>query len=142
MTNRGYVTRRETFSAAHRLHSAGLSAEENLNIYGRCNSVNGHGHNYGLQVTVEGPISPQTGMVADLKLLKNLIWRHALDQLDHSNLDKDHEWFRGRPSTAENLSVHVWELLAAPIAELGMRLHSVRIQETEHNSAEYRGVID
>lgn len=67
-----YVTRRETFCASHRLHNPTLSDEENYEIYDKCNNLNGHGHNYTLEVVVAGDVDPRTGYVIDLKLLKKL----------------------------------------------------------------------
>lgn len=136
----GYVTRSEFFSAAHRLHSHQLSAEENQRVYGKCNNEHGHGHNYRVSVTVSGEIDPATGMVVDLSLLKQLMWSdEVLAGLDHRHLDKEVEFFQKRPSTAENIAVYVWEKMVGPIQALKAQLVSVRIDETEHNSAEYRG---
>ena len=74
-----YVSRRETFSASHRLHNPSISDEENINIFGKCNSPNGHGHNYILEVVVAGEIDPLSGYVIDLKLLKKT-------NIDHSKI--------------------------------------------------------
>lgn len=93
----GYVTRRETFSAAHRLHSGRLSEEENLATFGKCSGEHGHGHNYQVEVTVRGPIHPVTGMIINLARLKGAIWDLALDQLDHANLDLDVDFFAQHP---------------------------------------------
>lgn len=136
---RGLVTRSESFSAAHRLHALQLSSDENVRLYGKCNNEHGHGHNYRVEVTVSGEIDPVTGMVVDLSQLKALMWSQALDRLDHRHLDKEVSFFHTRPSTAENIAVYVWQALVAQVEAMGARLVSVRIKETEHNSAEYRG---
>mmetsp|Transcript_15855 Transcript_15855/g.44903 ORF Transcript_15855/g.44903 Transcript_15855/m.44903 type:complete len:142 (+) Transcript_15855:171-596(+) len=131
------LERRERFSACHRLHSRHLSDEENKTVYGKCNHANGHGHNYVLYVTVEGETDVRTGMVINLADLKVLIKKHVLDQLDHRNIDVDVPYFAdGRPSTAENIAVYVWEQLQP---HLGGLLFQVKIEETENNFAIYRG---
>lgn len=90
----GYITRAESFSAAHRLYSNQLSAEENLRLFGKCANPNGHGHNYKVEVMVRGEIDPVSGMIANVAELKEIIWAHALDHLDHSNLDCDVDFFK------------------------------------------------
>lgn len=84
------VTRVETFSAAHRLHSPHLSDQENFILYGKCNNPNGHGHNYRLEVTVEGSVHPHTGMIINVTELKEIIKIRVLDVFDHTHLDLDH----------------------------------------------------
>ena len=92
------LTRIEHFSAAHRLNSESLSLQENSQIYGKCNNLNGHGHNYRLEVSVTGTIDQRTGMVVDLKWLKDLIDEGVLQVFDHTHLDLDHKpLFKGRP---------------------------------------------
>ena len=81
-----YLTRRETFSACHRLHAKDLSDEENQQIFGKCNNPNGHGHNYILEVTVCGPINRMTGMVMNITDMKHLIDKYVLNLLDHINI--------------------------------------------------------
>ena len=128
------VTRRETFAAAHRLWNPSLSAERNLDIYGRCSNPGGHGHNYVLEVSVVGEIDPETGFVLDLKRLSEVIREQILTDVDHRNLNSDVEWLRGRVPTTEVLAAAFWERLAAVLAP-GV-LFSVRVRETEKNSAE------
>eukprot|EP01094_Clydonella_sp_ATCC50884_P006460 TRINITY_DN1565_c0_g1_i1.p1 TRINITY_DN1565_c0_g1~~TRINITY_DN1565_c0_g1_i1.p1 ORF type:complete len:166 (+),score=66.18 TRINITY_DN1565_c0_g1_i1:75-572(+) len=131
------ITRRERFSACHRLHSSHLSEQENKAVFGKCNNENGHGHNYTLFVTLKGPIDARTGMVMNLVELKSAIKRGVLDKLDHKNIDKDVEDFNG-VSTTENVAVYVWEQLQLQLAQPDL-LHEVRIEETENNSVVYRG---
>ncbi|XP_012234854.1 6-pyruvoyl tetrahydrobiopterin synthase isoform X2 [Linepithema humile] len=83
-----YLTRKQQISCCHRLNSPFLSKEENALIYGKCNNVWGHGHNYTVEVTVRGPVHPLTGMVMDLNDLKNYIRKVVMDQMDHKNIDK------------------------------------------------------
>jgi len=140
MAERGFVhlSRRETFSSSHRLHSFDLSDSENKEVFGKCNNPNGHGHNYTLEVVVAGRTDPKTGMVMNLTDLKEVIKKKVLDVVDHRNLDLDVDYFReGRiPSTTENLSIFIWNELHS---NLGSLLFEVRIHETENNVVFYRG---
>ncbi|XP_075721891.1 6-pyruvoyl tetrahydrobiopterin synthase purple isoform X2 [Rhipicephalus microplus] len=88
------VTRIESFSASHRLHSPSLSDAQNAAIFGKCNNPNGHGHNYKLEVTVTGPVDTATGMVINIIDLKKYIQSEVMDALDHKNLDKDVPYFQ------------------------------------------------
>lgn len=132
-----YVTRRATFSASHRLFNPDRSERENQQMFGRCANPNGHGHNYTLEVTVSGEPGSETGYVLDLKTLKDIITREILDKVDHKHLNHDVDFLRGVIPTAENIVVAFWKVLAPRIPS--GRLHSLRLQETENNSVEYRG---
>ncbi len=131
------VTRRVHFCAGHRLHNPALGDDENLEIYGACSNPNGHGHNYDLEVTVEGEVDPAVGYVMDLRALKELLQDVVLGDLDHANLNTDVPWLDGVVPTTENLTVAIWNRLAGRFT--GPRLVSVRLWETERNSVEYRG---
>lgn len=131
-----YITRKESFSASHRLHNPSLSEEENRSIFGKCNNKNGHGHNYAVKITVCGPVDPITGMVMNLTDLKKHI-NSVLEPLDHKNLDLDVPYFLDFCSTAENISVYIWNRLSKLLPE-GL-LYEVKINETGKNSAYYRG---
>jgi len=131
------VTRRVHFSAGHRLHNPSFEEERNRETYGLCNRPNGHGHNYDLEVTVEGEIDPETGFVMDLKRLKSLLGTTVLSDLDHANLNIDVPWLKGIIPTTENLAVAIWNRLDGRL-ESG-RLVGVRLWETERNMVEYRG---
>ncbi|GMT28694.1 hypothetical protein PFISCL1PPCAC_19991 [Pristionchus fissidentatus] len=87
------MERRETFSSAHRLHSAAMSDEDNAKIYGKCNNANGHGHNYVWRVVLKGDIDSKTGMLYDLGALKREM-ADVLEMVDHKHLDKDVDYFR------------------------------------------------
>lgn len=128
------ITRRATFSAAHRLYRADWDDQRNLDIFGRCANPGGHGHNYVLEVTVSGDLDPETGMIADLKWVKDVMDRYVIDQVDHRNLNVDVEFLRGVMPTAENLARMFWERLVGPISERAT-LVRVRVQETENNAA-------
>ena len=98
-----YISRAESFSACHRLHSKELSDEENQTMFGKCNNPNGHGHNYKVEVIVRGGVHPITGMVINLTDLKKYIHEAVMEPMDHKNLDLDVEYFRDTVSTAENI---------------------------------------
>ena len=131
------VTRRLHFSAAHRLHSDGMTAEENARIYGLCNSPNFHGHNYELDVTVEGEVDPTTGYVADLGRIRDVTEEVVIRDLDHRNLNEDVDWLRGVIPSTENLIVKIWERLTDRMPS--GRLARLVLWETPRNYAEYEG---
>src|SRR5436309_10000298 len=81
------LTRKIEFSASHLYHNPNLSAEENRRIFGKCNNPHGHGHNYTLQVTIEGEPDPVTGMVLDLKELKEILEQEIMQRMDHRHLN-------------------------------------------------------
>ncbi|KAI8871846.1 6-pyruvoyl tetrahydrobiopterin synthase-like protein [Ramicandelaber brevisporus] len=145
------LTRRQAFSAAHRLASPHLTPEENQSTFGKCHGFHGHGHNYVVEVTVKGPIDPRTGMVMNLQDLKEAIDRAVMDQLDHKNIDLEVEWFNRRslndeqqriPSTAENIAVFIWQGLLESGLIPKERLFEVKLYETEKNFVTYRGEQD
>ena len=132
-----YLTRRTTFSAAHRLWSGHLTEEENSALYDKCANPNGHGHNYVLEVTVRGTPDLQTGMVLNLTALKQAINEHIIDWVDHKHLNYDVPWLEGSIPTTEVLVIKFWERLERALPE-GL-LHEVKLYETENNIASYRG---
>jgi 6-pyruvoyltetrahydropterin/6-carboxytetrahydropterin synthase len=131
-----FLTIRTHFAAAHRLARPELSAEENDAIYGKCARPHGHGHNYLLDVTVRGAIDPRTGMVCDLAALQALVDELVVEPFDHTFLNKDVAHFASTVPTAENIALHIADLLSAPIAGIGAALHKVRLQESPNNAAE------
>ncbi|MGE5431167.1 MAG: 6-carboxytetrahydropterin synthase [Syntrophomonadaceae bacterium] len=132
-----YVTRREVFSASHRLHNSKLDDGENKRIYGKCNNEYGHGHNYVLEVVIAGEIDPNTGYVIDIKCLKDIILRKVVDKVDHKHLNYEVDFLKGIIPTTENLAVAIWKQLCADIPS--GRLFSVKLYETENNYVEYKG---
>jgi len=122
-----------SFSAAHRLHNARLSPDDNLALYGKCNNPRGHGHDYRFELTLEGPVDPASGMVINLADVDRRV-QPVLDELDHTHLDRQHQFFFDRPSTAENVVAYLWQRLSAA---LGSRLRWIRLWETPNNIFEY-----
>ena len=131
------ITRREEFSAAHRLHDPRLSAEENVRLYGPCNTE--HGHNYAFEVTVRGPV-PRSGMVMDLNRLMVILREEIVSVVDHKHLNRDVPFLEGVIPTAENLAVAFWRRIEPRLARFeGARLVSLRVQESRDNVVEFRG---
>jgi 6-pyruvoyltetrahydropterin/6-carboxytetrahydropterin synthase len=133
---RASLTRRYQFAAAHRLHSDHLSSEDNRKVFGKCNNVNGHGHNYVLLVTVGGTIDQESGRITDLDKLDRLVQETVVARFDHQDLNHDPA-FAGRTTTGENLALLIWDLLSDRIP-VG-RLEKVSIIETRDNYFEYTG---
>lgn len=134
-----HITRRERFSAAHKLSRPDWSLEQNYATFGKCSNPNWHGHNYVLWVTVAGKPDPETSFVTDLSELSRIIKANVIDQLDHKNIDLDVPFMKGRYSSTENLAVAIWEQLEAPVKALGVTLKTVKVEETENNYVEYHG---
>lgn len=132
-----YVTRRAEFAASHYYHNPNFSPEENRRIFGKCNNPLGHGHNYVVDVTVRGAIDPATGMVMDLKELKDLLEREVLQLMDHKFLNKEVPAFAEKIPTTENLAVEIWKLLAAKLVH--GELHRIRVYENPDLFADYYG---
>jgi 6-pyruvoyltetrahydropterin/6-carboxytetrahydropterin synthase len=134
-----YLTRRERFSAAHRMFRADWSDEENQKIFGKCSNPNWHGHNYVLWVTVKGEQSKENGFVMNINILKQIINVRVIEKVDHKNLNQDVEFMSGKITTTENLAVAIWNELKPDIERKGVKLHCIKIEETENNSIEYYG---
>jgi 6-pyruvoyltetrahydropterin/6-carboxytetrahydropterin synthase len=129
------VYRKAHFNAAHRLYNPGWSNDKNNEVFGLCNNVNWHGHNYDLIVKVVGEINPETGYVIDMKFLKDLIKNEIEERFDHKNLNLDCVEFVGINPTAENIVIVIYNILREkldPALDLQVRLY-----ETERNFVEY-----
>ncbi len=129
------VFRKEHFNAAHRLHNPDWSDEQNQQIFGKCNNLNYHGHNYDLIVKVVGAPDPSTGYVIDMKVLSDLIKQLVTDKFDHKNLNLDTDEFKHLNPTAENIAVVIWNLLRPHLDEKFDLW--VTLYETERNFVEY-----
>ena len=131
------VTVKVFFEAAHRLHNPDKSDDWNRQIFGKCNNPHGHGHNYVLEVTVEGGVDPDTGYLIDMKDLKEVLRTAVVDEVDHRHLNIEVPWLAGINPSAENLARVFYERVAR---ELDERIHlaSVTVHETDRNSATYR----
>ncbi len=132
------ATRRVHFSAAHRLYRPDWSNQRNVEVFGDCSNPNWHGHNYELDVTVEGAVDPETGFVMDLKKLKEALESRVVGDLDHRNLNVEVPWLEGINPTTENVVVAVWDRLVDAMPD-GVRLARIVLHETPRNSVEYTG---
>ena len=132
------ATRLVHFSAAHRLFRADWTDEENARVFGDCANPNWHGHNYEIEVTVEGPVDPGTGYVMDLKLLRDALEDSVVRDVDHRNLNLDVPWLAGVIPTTENLVVAIWNRVAGALPG-SVRLSRIVLRETPRNSVEYTG---
>lgn len=122
------VTRKAEFSAAHFYHNPSFSAEENRRVFGKCNNPHGHGHNYVLEVTVAGEPDPATGMLLDLKELKEILEREVMQRMDHRHLNYEVPELAGKIPTCENIALAIWQLLE-PAIKRG-KLDRVRVYES------------
>lgn len=134
-----YVTRRERFNAAHRLYRADWDNNKNFEVFGKCANPNWHGHNYELFVTVKGEVNPETGFVVNLKELSKLIKSLIIDKLDHKNLNLEVDFLKDKIVSTENIVIAIWEVLEPHIINLGIKLHCIKLVETENNFVEYYG---
>ncbi len=137
--NKVYITRRETFNAAHKLWQPNWSEEKNNEMFGRCANKNWHGHNFVLYVTVCGNPDPETGFVMNLKDLSSLIKNEVTEKLDHKNLNLDVPFLSGTMASTENIVIAIWKILEPIINEYGAQLAKLKLVETENNFVEYYG---
>jgi 6-pyruvoyltetrahydropterin/6-carboxytetrahydropterin synthase len=131
-----HLSRHYTFSASHRLYTDHLSVEQNQAIFGKCANPNGHGHNYGITITVRGPVDANTGFVFPLDALDEVVKRNVLDPYDHRFLNMDVEDYFDLVPTGENMVKRVWERLEDA---LDGKLIKVVLDETRNNRFEYIG---
>ena len=133
------ITRRAEFSASHVCAQPGLSLEQNKQLYGAAANPSGHGHNYVLEVTLEGEPDPITGMVFDLKKLKELIQQTVIDPMDHRFLNYEVPPFDNIVPTTENVAAEIWRRLEPHFDTGRARLNNVRLYETEDLYVDYGG---
>ena len=131
------VSRKAHFNAAHRLFVENWSDEKNHNLFGKCSNPNFHGHNYDLIVDVTGDVDQVTGVVIDLKELKDIIKNEVEELLDHKNLNLDVLYFKKVIPTAENICIFIWNILRDKISKDNEL--SVTLYETPRNFVKYSG---
>ena len=134
-----FITRKETFSAAHKLSRTDWGQEKNQEVFGKCANPNWHGHNYELTVTVKGEVNPDTGFVANLSSIGQILKAKVIDKVDHRNLNLDVDFMKDKLPSTEVLAIEIWKQVEKEINALGCTLHCVRIQETDKNYVEYFG---
>ena len=136
MNGQARITRRYRFCAAHRLHAKELSDDVNRKVFGKCNNLHGHGHNYTVLVTVTGAIDPRTGEVTDINRLDHLVNTQIVERFDHRHLNLDSA-FQDVVTTGENLAKFIWDTLVEKIP-VGV-LDKIGLIETRDNYFEYQG---
>jgi 6-pyruvoyltetrahydropterin/6-carboxytetrahydropterin synthase len=134
-----FITRKVEFSASHVCRSPRLSEEENRARFGKAANPHGHGHNYVLEVTLEGAPDAVTGMVFDLKELKEILNREVVEPYDHRFLNREVPPFDRIVPTPENIAREIWRRLEPAMAGSGQRLHAVRLYETPDLYVDYFG---
>ncbi|MBK6860161.1 MAG: 6-carboxytetrahydropterin synthase [Saprospiraceae bacterium] len=117
------------------LYKPEWSDEKNRSIFGICSNPNFHGHNYELDVKISGELDPETGILMDLKTLKEILEQHVELYFDHKNLNMDLPEFKSRVPTAENICILIYEILRKVISE-HLDIH-IRLSETPRNFVEY-----
>lgn len=133
------ISKKVEFSASHICRSAQLTDAENERVYGAAANPLGHGHNYVVEVAIEGDPDPVTGMILDLKLLREILEDKVLNVYDHRLLNREVEPFDRVVPTVENIAIDIWNRIA-PWIHGRARLHSVRVHETGELCVEYRGL--
>lgn len=131
------ITRIVKFNAAHRVFNPSFSDAENQRLFGKCNNPNWHGHNYTLEITVEGEVDPGTGFVVNLADVKRIAEREIVDAVDHKNLNIDVPFMSGTIPSTENLVLACWRVLAPQLAPA--RLAKLKLWETDNQYVEYDG---
>ena len=126
-----FITRKAEFSASHVCRISTLSDEENHELFGNEANVNGHGHNYVLEVSLEGDPDPVTGMILDLKELKDIIEEEVISPMDHRFLNYEVEPFSTVIPTAPNLAREIWRRMEARLNGMNGKLAKVRLFETQ-----------
>ena len=134
-----YITRRETFNAAHRLRREDWSVTKNEEVFGKCSNKNWHGHNFELFVTVKGIPSQETGFVMNLKDLGEIIKENVIEKIDHKNINLDVPFMKDKMASTENLAIGIWEEMENLIKVKGGQLVKIKLVETENNFVEYFG---
>lgn len=134
-----YITRKESFNAAHKLYREDWTEERNWEVFGKCSNKNWHGHNFTIFVTVKGIPNPDTGFVINLKDLSQIIKDEVIEPLDHKNLNLDVPFLKGMLASTENIVIQIWDRMIAPIKEAGGELVKIKLVETENNFVEYFG---
>lgn len=136
--SRASLTRAVEFPAGHRYHRPEWTEEENRRVFGKCAAPGGHGHSYRCEVTVEGPVDPETGMVMDLGRLDRILEDRILEPMDHAFLNDLPEFEDGRVPTTENLARAVWKRVSPSLPD-GCSLRRVRVREGRDLWSDYEG---
>lgn len=132
------ITRRERFNAAHKLWNPEWTEQQNREVFGVCANI--HGHNWELFVTVKGEVNPETGFVINFKTLSEIIKEEIIQHVDHTYLNEDVSFMKGKLTSAENFAIEIWKILKPAIEDhYNATLHSIKLTETENHYVEYFG---
>lgn len=123
------------FCAAHRYGNPDLSEAENEAVFGE--DLRLHGHNYELTVSLTGEVNPATGFLADLGHVKDIVKKNVIQKVDHSQIDMDIPWFKGKQPSTENMVVWIWDEIEKDLQ--GAKLYRIRLQETPSIYTDYYG---
>lgn len=132
-----YLTRKCEFSASHYYHNPAFTSEENQRVFGKCANLDGHGHNYTLEITVKGEVDDTTGFVVDLKQLKDVLNDEVVEAMDHRHLNKEVPEFASQIPTTENIAIAIWNRLDTKLKLA--KLHRVRVYEMPDLFVDYYG---
>lgn len=130
---RVFLTRIFDFSAGHRLFLEGVSEEENFKIFDKCANLQGHGHDYKVELRVSSEISESTGMVIERESIEEGV-NEIKSSLDHRRIDQEVEYFKKNQSTVENIAVYIWSRLSG---RFGGALRYVKVWENDRSYFEY-----
>jgi 6-pyruvoyltetrahydropterin/6-carboxytetrahydropterin synthase len=131
-----YITKQYKFCAAHRYWNEQWSEKENFKIFG--DDIYLHGHNYDLDITISGKINEDSGFIVNLHTLNKIVQELVLSEIDHSQIEKDIDYFKNRQPSTENMVVYIWEKLVNNIPSPA-KLYSIKLQETPTISTIYFG---
>ena len=131
-----FITKQYKFCAAHRYWNSRWTEAENFENFG--DDIYLHGHNYNLDITISGEINTDSGFIVNLQKLNNIVQENVISIMDHSQIEKDIDWFENRQPSTENMVLFIWERLAGKIPSPA-KLHSIKLQETPTISTTYFG---
>ena len=131
-----FITKQYKFCAAHRYWNNRWTEAENFEIFG--DDIYLHGHNYNLDITISGEINTDSGFIVNLQKLNNIVQENVISIMDHSQIEKDIDWFENLQPSTENMVVFIWERLVGKIPSPA-KLHSIKLQETPTISTTYFG---
>ena len=129
------LTKKYHFCASHKYGNLDWSEKKNLEVFGK--DYNNHGHNYVLEVSVTGPVNPDTGWLVDLGHLNQIVKSNVVNILDHSQIEKDIKWFKGKQPSSEVLVEWIWSQIEKDFREA--KLHRIRLVETPTIHTDYYG---
>ena len=131
-----FITKQYKFCAAHRYWNNRWTEAENFENFG--DDIYLHGHNYNLDITISGEINTDSGFIVNLQKLNNIVQENVISIMDHSQIEKDIDWFENRQPSTENMVLFIWERLVGKIPSPA-KLHSIKLQETPTISTTYFG---